>query len=174
MYVVAQLSILNHRPYTIAFADHIYTTFRFGEEDQDDFLKPGKPVPRLQNSGPTSLVLAVLMGSVFLGFPFRYLRYFSELDTCFLRAEQWRLHLQRLLKEWNDSNLLVRIGLHCCPCETLTSSRLTGHSSPRVSSDNNLFFPNPLNFSCNSVQLWHSLPSLNSNPSPAPPYSYLP
>jgi hypothetical protein len=51
------------------------------------------------------------MRSVFLGFPFRYLRYFEELDTCFLRTEHWRLHIQRLVKEWNDSNLLASASL---------------------------------------------------------------
>ena len=68
-------------------------------------------MPVSQYSSPSNIVIVIIMRSIFLGFPFRYLRYFTELDTCFLREENWHLHIQRLVKEWNDSNLLASASL---------------------------------------------------------------
>jgi hypothetical protein len=39
--------------------------------------------------------------------PVRYLRYIRNLDNAFLQGNQWKGHIEILVKEWSDINLLV-------------------------------------------------------------------
>ena len=79
----------------------------YGEKERDKF--------RVSDTGKRGhhfvgdSMLYVAMTCVFLGTPFRYLRYLDEVYDVYLPDEYWRLHIQRITGEWRDFNLLVSL-----------------------------------------------------------------
>ena len=86
--------------------DEFQAIYEFGQSVRVEFQRSSEPESP-DSSTPANVLLVFIMTTVCFGAPFRYLRYISELDTMFLRGDHWRLHIQRLVKEWTDANLLV-------------------------------------------------------------------
>lgn len=73
-------------------------------------------------SAPMKCAYYVLGGAVFLGIPHTYFRRIQDVDRTRFRdgvnTMRWKAFLRALLKEWGDSNLLVR------PTEARARARL--------------------------------------------------
>ena len=84
---------------------------RFGQDELDEFLPEPPESPRsIMN---TKYLLSILC----FGIPLRYLRYISEVSKVFVPEEDLRFHIERIVGEWKDFNLLVSSELQLqLPC----------------------------------------------------------